>query len=103
MEFYPAKDQPGKQVPEQIRITMHNEPGKDQGRSAKSGDHVDVTLGRVFGVTVEENTDGNGSDRVSVRVGTSAKSTRCEWPSARPGRRKTPTGPYTATSTSIWA
>ncbi len=74
MEFYPAKDQPGKQVPEQIRITMHNEPGKDQNRSAKSGDHVDVTLGRVFGVTVEENSDGNGSDRVSVRVGSSAKS-----------------------------
>ncbi|OWP64038.1 hypothetical protein CDA63_06120 [Hymenobacter amundsenii] len=74
MEFYPAKDQPGKQVPEQIRITMHNEPGKPADRTAKSGDHVDVTLGRVFGVSVEENADGSGSDRVSVRVGTSAKS-----------------------------
>ena len=73
MEFYPAKDQPGKQVPEQIRITMHNDP-KAPGRTTKSGDHVDVTLGRVFGVSVDENTDGTGSDRVSVRVGTSAKS-----------------------------
>ena len=75
MEFYPAKDQPGKQVPEQIRITMHNDPGNNSGgRTTKSGDHVDVTLGRVFGVTVEENTDGSGNDRVSVRVGSSAKS-----------------------------
>ncbi|MBT9394175.1 PorT family protein [Hymenobacter sp. NST-14] len=73
MEFYPAKDQPGKQVPEQIRITMHNDP-KGPGRPGKSGDHVDVTLGRVFGVSVDENTDGSGNDRVSVRVGTSAKS-----------------------------
>ncbi|NVO85377.1 outer membrane beta-barrel protein [Hymenobacter terrestris] len=71
MEFYPAKDQPGKQVPEQIRITMHNDQGP--GQPAKKGERVDVSVGRVFGVTVEENsTDGN--DRVSVRVGSSAKS-----------------------------
>ena len=71
MEFYPAKDQPGKKVPEQIRITMHNDQTTD--RPAKKGDRVDVSVGRVFGVTVEEsNTDGN--DRVSVRVGSSAKS-----------------------------
>ncbi|MET4104697.1 outer membrane beta-barrel protein [Hymenobacter sp. UYP22] len=65
MEFYPAKEQPGKQVPEQIRITVRNQ---GPGAKTKSADHVDVTLGRVFGVTVDESTDG-GSDRVSVRVG----------------------------------
>ncbi|MCA8830363.1 outer membrane beta-barrel protein [Hymenobacter pini] len=70
MEFYPAKEQPGKQVPEQIRITVRNQ---GTGSKTKSADHVDVTLGRVFGVTVDENTDG-GSDHVSVRVGTSAAS-----------------------------
>ncbi|GAB3223148.1 hypothetical protein GCM10027346_01840 [Hymenobacter seoulensis] len=70
MEFYPAKEQPGKQVPEQIRITVRNQ---GPGSKTKSADHVDVTLGRVFGVTVDESTDG-GNDHVSVRVGTSAKS-----------------------------
>ncbi|SDY66436.1 outer membrane beta-barrel protein [Hymenobacter psychrophilus] len=71
MEFYPAKDQPGKRVPEQIRITMHNDSQTD--RPAKKGERVDVTVGRVFGVTVEENS-ADGNDRVSVRVGSSAKS-----------------------------
>ncbi|MBT2559137.1 PorT family protein [Hymenobacter sp. ISL-91] len=71
MEFYPAKDQPGKRVPEQIRITMHNDQAP--GQPAKKGERVDVSVGRVFGVTVEESgTDGD--DRVSVRVGSSAKS-----------------------------
>jgi hypothetical protein len=66
MEFYPAKDQPGKQVPEQIRITMHNDQG---GKSTRSGDKVEVNMGRVFGVKVEENANGKGGDRVSVHVG----------------------------------
>lgn len=70
LEFYPAKEQPGKQVPEQIRITVRNQ---GPGSKTKSTDHVDVTLGRVFGVTVDESTDG-GNDHVSVRVGTSATS-----------------------------
>jgi hypothetical protein len=65
MEFYPAKDQPGKQVPEQIRITMHN----DGSKSSRSGDKVEVNMGRVFGVKVEENANGKGGDRVSVHVG----------------------------------
>lgn len=71
MEFYPAKEQPGKQVPEQIRITVRNQG--TGAKTTKSADHVDVTLGRVFGVTVDESTDG-GSDRVSVRVGATAAS-----------------------------
>ncbi|WP_426492074.1 outer membrane beta-barrel protein [Hymenobacter sp. 102] len=71
MEFYPAKEQPGKQVPEQIRITVRNQG--TGAKTTKSADHVDVTLGRVFGVSVDENTDG-GSDRVSVRVGSTPAS-----------------------------
>jgi hypothetical protein len=67
MEFYPAKDRPGKQVPEQIRITMHNDA------STRSGDKVEVNMGRVFGVKVEENADGKGGDRVSVHLGNSAQ------------------------------
>ncbi|GGG50154.1 outer membrane beta-barrel protein [Hymenobacter glacieicola] len=70
LEFYPAKEQPGKQVPEQIRITVRNQGA---GSKTKSADHVDVTLGRVFGVTVDESTDG-GNDHVSVRVGSSPTS-----------------------------
>ncbi|WP_022824992.1 outer membrane beta-barrel protein [Hymenobacter norwichensis] len=66
MEFYPAKDQPGKQVPEQIRITMRNDQGS---KSTRSGDKVEVNMGRVFGMKVEENADGKGGDRVSVHVG----------------------------------
>jgi hypothetical protein len=64
MEFYPAKDQPGKQLPEQIRITMR---GPDN--ASRHGDKVEVSMGRLFGVKVEENADGNGSDRVSVHLG----------------------------------
>ncbi|UOG72768.1 PorT family protein [Hymenobacter tibetensis] len=69
MEFYPAKDRPGKQVPEQIRITMRN----DSNKSTRSGDKVEVNMGRVFGVKVEENADGKGGDRVDIHVGSSAK------------------------------
>ncbi|SHM15573.1 outer membrane beta-barrel protein [Hymenobacter psychrotolerans] len=69
MEFYPAKDQPGKQVPEQIRITVRNEDNSPR----KSGDKVEVSMGRLFGVKVEENAAEDGSDRVSVHLGSSAK------------------------------
>ncbi|HLK98654.1 MAG TPA: outer membrane beta-barrel protein [Hymenobacter sp.] len=68
MEFYPAKDQPGKQVPEQIRITMRGEDN-----TPRRGDKVEVSMGRLFGVKVEENSDGNGSDRVSVHLGSTSK------------------------------
>lgn len=76
MEFYPAKDQPGKQVPEQIRITMHNEGNK----SGKSTERVDVVLGRAFGVTVVEKKDGENGH---ITVTTSAVSD-----SARQAQRK---------------
>ena len=68
MEFYPAKDQPGKQVPEQIRITLHNDNAPRKG-----GDKVEVSMGRLFGVKVEENAAEDGSDRVSVHLGSSSK------------------------------
>ncbi|QNH63957.1 outer membrane beta-barrel protein [Hymenobacter sediminicola] len=68
MEFYPAKDQPGKQVPEQIRITLHNDNAPRKG-----GDKVEVSMGRLFGVKVEENAAEDGSDRVSVHLGSTTK------------------------------
>ncbi|WP_324678961.1 outer membrane beta-barrel protein [Hymenobacter sp. GOD-10R] len=61
MEFYPDKDQPGKSMPEQIRVTVRN------SRSAgSSNDHVEVRLGPSFGVVVDD--DDNG-DNVKVHVG----------------------------------
>ncbi|AII53771.1 porin family protein [Hymenobacter sp. APR13] len=69
MEFYPAKDQPGKQLPEQIRITMRGEDN-----APRRGDKVEVSMGNLFGVKVEENADGNGSDRVSVHMGSTPES-----------------------------
>ena len=68
MEFYPAKDQPGKQVPEQIRITVRGEE-----TAARRGDKVEVNMGRLFGVKEEENSDGKGNDRVLVHLGSTAK------------------------------
>lgn len=64
MEFYPAKDQPGRQLPEQIRITMRGEDN-----APRRGDKVEVSMGNLFGVKVEENADDNGNDRVSVHLG----------------------------------
>ena len=63
MEFYPAKDQPGKQVPEQIRVTVRTDKGA-QGDTER----VDVVLGRAFGVSIVENGD---DDHVSIKVNTS--------------------------------
>lgn len=59
MEFYPAKDQPGKSMPEQIRVTVRNS-------HSASNDHVEVRLGPSFGVVVDDNEDG---DNVKVHVG----------------------------------
>ncbi|AYA36327.1 PorT family protein [Hymenobacter oligotrophus] len=66
MEFYPAKDKPtSKAAPEQVRVTV-------RGQQPRT-DRVEVTMGRVFGVTVEESTDGKGEDHVSVRLGSAGK------------------------------
>ncbi|UYZ64039.1 PorT family protein [Hymenobacter weizhouensis] len=71
LEFYPAKDRPGKQLPEQIRVTVRND-GATRSAGAK-GDKVEVTMGRLFGVKVEEGTGANGSDRVEVHLGSTPK------------------------------
>jgi Outer membrane protein beta-barrel domain len=69
MEFYPAKEQPGKQVPEQIRITVRN-----QANGTKTAERTDVVLGRVLGVTVYDKTDDQ--EGVSVRISSTPDSVR---------------------------
>ena len=54
MRFYPDKDQPGKNLPEQIRITTHKKSGVTAGNSK-----VEVMLNKTFGVVVT--TDEHGS------------------------------------------
>ncbi|RPD45864.1 PorT family protein [Hymenobacter sediminis] len=76
MEFYPAKEQPGKKVPEQIRITVRNE----NGTQTKSTERVDVVLGRAFGVSVVEKKEGEDGH---ITVTTSSVSD-----SARQAQRK---------------
>ena len=53
VQFYPDKDQPGKNLPEQIRITARKKEPNDS--------HVDVLLNKAFGVTVSTDTNGNKS------------------------------------------
>lgn len=69
MEFYPAKDQPGRQVPEQIRITMRNDESRN---STVRENNVEVRMGRIFGVSVQEKSDGS-KDRVDIHVGSTPK------------------------------
>ena len=66
LEYYPARDHPGTGAPEQIRITVRSADAPGQPRPP-AAERVDVSMGRLFGVTVEDR-NGNG-DRVSVRVG----------------------------------
>ena len=51
LQFYPDKDQPGKNLPEQIRITTR--------KKTPNTNRVDVALNKAFGVTVT--TDEHGS------------------------------------------
>jgi len=53
LQFYPDKDQPGKNLPEQIRITTR----KKQANTNR----VDVVLNKAFGVTVTTDEKGNKS------------------------------------------
>jgi hypothetical protein len=55
MVFYPDKDQPGKNLPEQVRITTRKKPGTNNNSK------VEVMLNRKFGVTVNS-TDTGGKD-----------------------------------------
>lgn len=56
MKFYPDKDQPGKNLPEEIRITTRKNPA-----GAANANRVDVALNKVFGVTVSVDQDGSKS------------------------------------------
>ena len=53
LQFYPDKDQPGKNLPEQIRITTR--------KKTPSTNRVDVVLNKAFGVTVTTDADGSKS------------------------------------------
>ena len=56
LQFYPDKDQPGKNLPEQIRITTR--------KKTANSNRVEVMLNKTFGVTV--NTDEKGSKSYST-------------------------------------
>ncbi|HEX8658280.1 MAG TPA: outer membrane beta-barrel protein [Hymenobacter sp.] len=53
MEFYPDKDQPGQNLPEQVRITTR--------KKAAHTNRVEVVLNKTFGVVVTTNDDGSKS------------------------------------------
>ena len=53
LQFYPDKDQPGKNLPEQIRITTR--------KKTANTNRVDVMLNKTFGVVVTTDADGTKS------------------------------------------
>ncbi|GAB3846752.1 hypothetical protein GCM10028822_07210 [Hymenobacter terrigena] len=53
LQFYPDKDQPGKNLPEQIRITTR--------KKEANTNRVDVVLNKAFGITVSTDEKGNKS------------------------------------------
>ncbi|MFC7668816.1 outer membrane beta-barrel protein [Hymenobacter humi] len=53
VQFYPDKDQPGKNLPEQIRITTR--------KKKANTNRVDVMLNKTFGVSVTTDENGNKS------------------------------------------
>ncbi|MDO7847479.1 porin family protein [Hymenobacter sp. M29] len=53
LQFYPDKDQPGKNLPEQVRITTR--------KKQENTNRVDVVLNKAFGVTVSTDEKGNKS------------------------------------------
>ena len=53
LQFYPDKDQPGKNLPEQIRITTR--------KKTLNTNRVDVMLNKTFGVVVTTDADGTKS------------------------------------------
>ncbi|TGE24313.1 PorT family protein [Hymenobacter aquaticus] len=65
MEFYPAKDRPGTQAPEQIRITVRNE------EPATKVALKNYKFGQVFSISVKEgakNGDKKEDDEVSINI-----------------------------------
>jgi len=57
MEFYPDKDQPGQNLPEQIRITTNKK---------KQTNRVDVALNKAFGVNVTHDENGKKSYNIDI-------------------------------------
>ena len=57
MEFYPDKDQPGQNLPEQVRITTH--------RGQPNTNKMMVVLGRKLNVEID--TDDNGDKKITSR------------------------------------
>ncbi|RYU83293.1 outer membrane beta-barrel protein [Hymenobacter persicinus] len=54
MEFYPAKDKPGTNAPEEVRITVRAEDTKSTKTTTK--------VGRFISVTVDDDDDNKGKD-----------------------------------------
>jgi len=73
LQFYPDKDQPGKNLPEQIRITTR--------KKSPSTNRVDVVLNKAFGVTVS--TDADGSKSYSTSEGKSKEQRQAHRDSTR--------------------
>ena len=73
LQFYPDKDQPGKNLPEQIRITTR--------KKTANTNRVDVALNKAFGVTVT--TDANGSKSYNTTEGKSKEQRQAHRDSVR--------------------
>ena len=73
MQFYPDKDQPGKNLPEQIRITTR--------KKTPNNNRVDVLLNKTFGVVVT--TDENGSKSYNTAEGKSKEQRQAHRDSTR--------------------
>jgi Outer membrane protein beta-barrel domain len=56
MRFYPDKDQPGQNLPEEIRITAHKPGANEKGRTK-----TQVFLNKKFGLVAYTDEDGNTS------------------------------------------
>jgi hypothetical protein len=63
MRFYPDKDQPGQNLPEEIRITAHK-PGTD---GSKGPTKTQVYLNKKFGITTYNEGNGNNSFEISSK------------------------------------
>lgn len=81
MRFYPDKDQPGQNLPEEIRVTA-----RKPGASEKSDNKIQVFLNNKFGIVAHTDNDGNtsynfnsdGSDRKKKSAADSLKHARAE-------------------------
>ena len=70
MRFYPDKDQPGKNLPDEIRITARK-PGADNSKGAT---RTQVFLNKKFGIVMNKDEDGKNSFSVDMDGNVKAKS-----------------------------